>query len=382
MAMIGTVSALVGYAVGLILKVPVVPEQPKINEAGTTKRRLRCRPSGVNLWLIACPHTPMERSIMTHTSNAALSRNLTANHVDLALIPISADLQYLTGIPRDMPNFGNVMYPGAWLEGLFLTPAGRQVFTVTRMTATFHMDTRGKGEVRILGDAADPLALARDVMQTLGIRSNARIAIGERAWAESVINLRAVLPDAAFVSATRLLRPLRAVKDADELAILRRAGEITESAFADVRAQIKAGMTELDLMSEVDYQIRRMAALRLHSPPPCTTWEHPPAWLTAGPWRIPAAPVACCSFGAVYEATATIMGEPFCWASQTPNTRRSTGSSWTRRPPGLPRSRQGRPPASRLTPLHARSSRTRDTASTSCTAWGMASAWTYTSRPS
>ena len=30
--------------------------------------------------------------------------------IDLLFLPISADLQYLTGIPRDMPNFGLTMY--------------------------------------------------------------------------------------------------------------------------------------------------------------------------------------------------------------------------------------------------------------------------------
>mgnify|MGYP000353689045 CR=1 FL=1 len=40
-----------------------------------------------------------------------------ASSADVAFFPISADLQYLTGIPRDMPNFGAVLHPGAWLEG-------------------------------------------------------------------------------------------------------------------------------------------------------------------------------------------------------------------------------------------------------------------------
>ena len=34
---------------------------------------------------------------------------------DLAFLPVSSDLQYLTGIPRDLPNFGAVLHPGAWL---------------------------------------------------------------------------------------------------------------------------------------------------------------------------------------------------------------------------------------------------------------------------
>ena len=44
---------------------------------------------------------------------------------DLAFLPISADLQYLTGVPRDLPTFGWTMHPGAWLEGLWLRPGAR-----------------------------------------------------------------------------------------------------------------------------------------------------------------------------------------------------------------------------------------------------------------
>jgi Xaa-Pro aminopeptidase len=51
------------------------------------------------------------------------------------------------------------------------------------------------------------------------------------------------------------------VKSEDEIAMMRRGGEITEAAFADVLAQIKIGMTELDIVAEVDYQLRRHGSL-------------------------------------------------------------------------------------------------------------------------
>ena len=35
-----------------------------------------------------------------------------SDRADLAFLPLSADLQYLTGVPRDFPNFGAVMHPG------------------------------------------------------------------------------------------------------------------------------------------------------------------------------------------------------------------------------------------------------------------------------
>ena len=41
---------------------------------------------------------------------------------DLAFFPISSDLQYLTGVPRDIPNYGHTIHPGDWLEGAWITP--------------------------------------------------------------------------------------------------------------------------------------------------------------------------------------------------------------------------------------------------------------------
>ncbi len=56
---------------------------------------------------------------------------------DLVFFPISADLQYLTGVPRDLPNFGAVIHPGAWLEGVWMTPNHDPVLALSRMTAEF-----------------------------------------------------------------------------------------------------------------------------------------------------------------------------------------------------------------------------------------------------
>jgi len=42
--------------------------------------------------------------------------------IDLLFLPISSDLEYLTGIPRREPSFGNVSYRHGWLAGAFLRP--------------------------------------------------------------------------------------------------------------------------------------------------------------------------------------------------------------------------------------------------------------------
>ena len=47
-------------------------------------------------------------------------QQILAENADLAFFPISSDLQYLTGVPRDNPNYGHNIHPGDWLEGAWI----------------------------------------------------------------------------------------------------------------------------------------------------------------------------------------------------------------------------------------------------------------------
>lgn len=181
---------------------------------------------------------------------------------DVVFFPISSDLEYLIGIPRDVPNYGRTIHPGAWLEGAWLTPKNAPVLPLPRMTAEFGGLNRLTGvDIRVLGDWDDPATLVSDILKKFNLPANPRVAIGELAFGETVVHLQKILPDAVFINATELIRPLRVMKSEDEIAVMRRAGEITESAFADVLKQLRHGMTELDIVAEVDYQLRRHGSL-------------------------------------------------------------------------------------------------------------------------
>jgi len=199
---------------------------------------------------------------MSHNERLQRFQASVAGRIDLAFLPISADLQYLTGVPRDMPNYGAVMHPGAWLEGAWLAPDRAPILLLPRMTAEFGgLGALQNIEIRILGDWDDPATLAHGILDTLTLPDQPRVAISDHTSGETVIHLQHLLPGAVFSSATDLLRPLRVIKSEDEIATMRQAGEITERALAAVLAQMRHGMTELDIAAEVDYQLRRHGAL-------------------------------------------------------------------------------------------------------------------------
>ncbi len=181
---------------------------------------------------------------------------------DLAFLPVSADLQYLMGVPRDLPNFGAVLHPGAWVEGAWLAPGQPPVLALPRMSAEFG-GLGGSGDLRVhvLQDHDDPAALVRKILRDLALSERPRVAISDATHGSTVSALQELLPGASFLSATEVLRPLRVIKSEDEIEVMRRAGAITEAAFASVLGKLAHGMTELDVVSEIDHQLRRHGSL-------------------------------------------------------------------------------------------------------------------------
>ncbi|MEM8664374.1 MAG: Xaa-Pro peptidase family protein [Pseudomonadota bacterium] len=187
---------------------------------------------------------------------------LIEGHADLVFFPMGTDLDYLTGIHRDIPNYGRNIHPGMWLEGAWLAPGRDPILTLPRMTVEFGAHDGLEGaDVRVLGDWDDPVEMVRGIIADVALPSSPRIATSDDASAESLIAIQGLVPDARFVSGTGLLRQLRVIKDADEIEKLRAAGAITEKAFGATVAQMKVGMTELDVVSEIDHQMKKHGSL-------------------------------------------------------------------------------------------------------------------------
>lgn len=199
---------------------------------------------------------------MDYSARLKQFQQLLGGKADLAYFPISTDLQYLTGVPRDIPNYGAVMHPGQWIEGAWLTPTHEPVLALPRMSAEFGGLSRVEGiELRVLGDHDDPATMVKDLIEGFNLPDKPRVAIGDKTEGETVTALHALLPGAHFVSATDILRDMRVIKSQDEIDMMREAGRITEAAFADVLKQLKHGMTELEIVSEVNHQLRRHGSL-------------------------------------------------------------------------------------------------------------------------
>jgi len=190
----------------------------------------------------------------------AVQTHMAEQGVDLLFLSRSANLHYVTGVPREEVNYGNTIYPGEWLTGAWIPQHGAPILTLPRMLADFHMGEVSGADIRVLADAGNPTQMVQAVLDSLKINDAARIAVEDRAWAELVLNLQKLCPNASFSQASQLLMPLRVIKDTDEIALLRKGGEITEAAYQATLGQLRHGMTNLDLITEIQYQLKRHGA--------------------------------------------------------------------------------------------------------------------------
>jgi Xaa-Pro dipeptidase len=173
--------------------------------------------------------------------------------IDLLYLAPGANAQYLTGWRRNRPHFGNVNYPGGWIQGMFLGLHAGPMLAVPRMVADFDLEPGTDLDVRVLPDRADPAAFLNTLLAEFEPRLGA-VAVENRAWSEQALALRNVRPDVEVRLASEVVAPLRMVKEPEELDTLRQAGRIVDQAMTEIVGFLRpdSGQTELDVASEID----------------------------------------------------------------------------------------------------------------------------------
>jgi Xaa-Pro dipeptidase len=199
---------------------------------------------------------------MVYSDRLKKFQEILGEQADVAFFPMSSDLQYLTGVPRDVPNYGHNIHPGDWLEGAWITPNHDPVLPLPRMTAEFGGLDKLEGiDIRVLGDWDVPAEMVKKILDGFNLPDNPRIAISDFTRGETISNLQSIVPNATYLSATDLLRPMRMIKSQHDIDEMKEAGRITEAAFADTIQNLKLGMTELEIVQEVNYQLRKHGSL-------------------------------------------------------------------------------------------------------------------------
>jgi Xaa-Pro aminopeptidase len=119
------------------------------------------------------------------------------------------------------------------------------------------------------------IAMAEQIREAAARHGITRIAFDETAIAYSTHKaLTQALPGIELVEGGDLISKLRLIKDAAEVALLRRAQEITVAAFVEVSARVVAGMTEKEVAWELEKAVRAHGGEGLSFPTIVGAGEH------------------------------------------------------------------------------------------------------------
>jgi Xaa-Pro aminopeptidase len=165
-----------------------------------------------------------------------------ARGLDALLVGVGPDLRYLAG------------YAAMPLERLtiLVAPAeGPATLLVPRLEAApARLCPAVAGSHVTLAtweETEDAVGRVRDLLPGV----TARIGVSDRLWALHLLRLQAALPAVVFEPASLVLRDLRVVKDADEIALLRLAAEAADRVVHEVAHGRLVGRTEADVAREV-----------------------------------------------------------------------------------------------------------------------------------
>jgi len=157
--------------------------------------------------------------------------------VDALVITPGADLRYLTGYDAK---------PLERLTALLLPASGDPLLVVPELERSAALASGVDVEIAAWAETDDPFALV--VGRLAGAE---RIAVDDHLWASRLLALQDRIPQAAFSAAGRLIAPLRAIKQPDEVAALRAAAEAIDRVHARMGEWLRPGRTERDVGADI-----------------------------------------------------------------------------------------------------------------------------------
>ena len=119
-------------------------------------------------------------------------------------------------------------------------------------------------EIAMTGHSRNYRAMVQEVIdqchiETLGFEESYLSVADYELWDKGLT--------ARLVPAQKLVNSLRAAKDAEEIALMRKAQEITDRAFAEICKFIQPGMTEQEIAARLQYDMLRFGAEKMSFDP-------------------------------------------------------------------------------------------------------------------
>jgi Xaa-Pro aminopeptidase len=183
-----------------------------------------------------------------------VSERMEAEGIDVLFLGPSADLEYLTGVERQIPNFGEVSYASSWVTGAFFVPGLEPIFVFPRMFAAFDLRGQPQGEVVVVNETDDGRAIFERVAK--GVAATGTVAVGDRVWAETTLDLARIFGAERLRTGSALVNELRRVKTHEELEAMQRAIATVERAMSAVTRLVVAEATMAQLTEAAEHELQ------------------------------------------------------------------------------------------------------------------------------
>jgi Xaa-Pro aminopeptidase len=184
---------------------------------------------------------------------------------DLSLMYLrrGANLWYLSGIKPSGPSLTDHNTYGDYVQGAYIGVDGDFTLVGPRMgAAAWEKQAEGKPwvkEVRIIDESERPINVMKQILTSFNQRGK-HLCLEERAWAQTTLLFRKLLPYSKMSNANEIIEPMRMIKDKDEITIMKEAGKITDKVYGKVIEYLKIGQKEIDVANEIDYQFKKHGA--------------------------------------------------------------------------------------------------------------------------
>lgn len=196
---------------------------------------------------------------MSQSRIAKLMQLATQAKFDVVTITPGPNMQYFTGLSYHLSERPiTVFFPAA---------GGKPAIVVPAFEASKTDSSPIEWQVFTYKDGQEPIEAYQAAAKALGLDG---LRIGVEALKMRVLELRLLetsAPKAKFDPAEAIIAQLRMIKDADEIAAMRKAVVITENALAHVLEVIRPGLTERQVGAELTLALLRGGAESLSFEP-------------------------------------------------------------------------------------------------------------------
>ncbi len=185
------------------------------------------------------------------TRRAKLKRLIKKAKIQALLVSDSANVTYLTGFTGDA-------------SCLLLASSDELLLSDARFSGQIAEECPGLTTLirrpPMLMPELISKALRRLAVRELGFES-ANMTLAE------LESLGSLCPNVHWVPTQGLVEQLRMIKDRSEIEAIRKAVQLAELAWSEVRARFTPELTELDIVRELEYEIRKLGGRGCSFPP-------------------------------------------------------------------------------------------------------------------